>query len=164
MRVRPVGNRVHVRLAPKPVSGDEVGLLRSRAIGQTASGLFIAENTYPGYDSVGVVEAVGNGPMAVRRARHDAIRHCIRIVEEVYNTVNRTAAAWPVVFDELGRYLATQEDDLPHYVREGETVIFPWSAGQEVEVGVGPEKLRMLSLAEEDLMAVIDEDETCLTT
>lgn len=130
--LRPTGNRVLVRPDQAP---DE-----------TDSGLVIPESARRDPEMSGVVVAVGRGPDAAHKVRQATINRCIAILNETAEQVSSSC-----LHVEVARRLAQYAVDVVDLsgVQEGDTVCFPYTAGQKLSV----EGDTLIVLKEDDIVA-----------
>jgi co-chaperonin GroES (HSP10) len=131
--LRPLGSRILVKpdIAPD----------------QTASGLLIPDSSRKDPEMSGTVVAVGRGPDSATKIRTATIARCMAILDEVAERVP-TVALRHELMDELARYQIAQCD--ASGVKEGDTVCFPYTAGQKLSV----EGESYITLREDECVAV----------
>jgi co-chaperonin GroES (HSP10) len=95
----------------------------------------------------GTVVAVGHGPDSAKRARCAAIARCMSIIDKVAEQVPASALRHAAI-DALAAY-KTEQEELSG-VKEGDTVCFPFTAGQKLSV----EGESYITLREDDCVAV----------
>jgi co-chaperonin GroES (HSP10) len=131
--LRPLGSRILVKpdIAPD----------------QTASGLLIPDSSRKDPEMSGTVVAVGRGPDSATKIRTATIARCMRILDEVANRVPLSALHLQLM-DAFAAYQIEQVD--ASGLKEGDTVCFPYTAGQKLNV----DGESYITLREDDCVAV----------
>jgi co-chaperonin GroES (HSP10) len=121
MELTPLGSRVLVR--PTPPDTESPG------------GLLLPEIASVRSATSGTVMSAGSGTAAAHRIRQAAFRRCLRIVEDVAETVPASALKAELI-EAIAR--AACEAEALSEVHPGDTVYFPFTAGALMQVeGVG---------------------------
>jgi co-chaperonin GroES (HSP10) len=147
--LRPLGHKILVK--PDPVEAPSSTILAPDTWAVQVSGdgeprrTIVEKRNDP--EMGGEVVSVGNGPAAAHRIRTKTIARCMKLLDEVAERVPSQALRVQLM-DELARY--QMETVCLSEVQPGDQVIFPYTAGQKIQV----DDQTYILLAEDDISAV----------
>jgi co-chaperonin GroES (HSP10) len=130
--LRPLGHKILVKPDAPPT--------------ETESGIILMSDRRDP-EMGGEVVSVGNGPASAHRIRTFTIARCMKLLDETADRVPAQALRVQLM-DAFARY--QMEQVRISEVQEGDQVIFPYTAGQKIQV----DDQTYILLAEDDISAV----------
>lgn len=133
--LRPLGDHILIKPIPNPT--------------ETESGLTLVEHRKP--ETMGEVIAVGPCPHPLKAEAEEAARGILDIIDTKYSL------QWDEEIDAIMKAAALLRDITQREppVKAGDLVIFPWTAGREVQLDDTGD--RYLLMRESDVLAVLEE-------